>query len=259
MTRKYGMSSCQAEKWQLFGEIQVKGLLFMAERLILVAEDDEAIRHALVDVLRAGGYDVLQAADGEEALGHLLAREVDLALLDLHMPKINGFKLLRIIAREYPGLPRIILSAYGEERERVKGLELGADDYVVKPFSRAELLARIAAVLRRSPVRRISGAESLLFPGGRLNPETRCAELEDGSVTVPLRDKEYELFHYLLSHPGRVISQEELLLRVWGTRSSASETRTVAVTLTRLREKVGDQVAGRIKNVRGHGYMWDAS
>ena len=80
MTRKYGMSSCQAEKWQLFGEIQVKDLLFMAERLILVAEDDEAIRHALVDVLRAGGYDVLQAADGEEALGHLLAREVDLAL-----------------------------------------------------------------------------------------------------------------------------------------------------------------------------------
>lgn len=231
----------------------------MAERLILVAEDDEAIRHALVDVLRAGGYDVLQASDGEEVIGHLLAREVDLALLDLNMPKINGFQLLRIIAREYPGLPSIILSAYGEERERVKGLELGADDYVVKPFSRAELLARIAAVLRRSPVRRIRGADSLLFPGGHLNPETRCAEFEDGSPPVPLRDKEYELLHYMISHSGRVVSQEELLLRVWGTHSTANETRTVAVTLTRLREKIGARAASHIKNVRGRGYIWDAS
>ncbi len=230
----------------------------MAERLILVAEDDEAIRHALVDVLSGGGYDVLQAVDGEEALRYLLTREVDLALLDINMPKIDGFKLLRIIAREYPGLPSIILSAYGEERERVKGLELGADDYVVKPFSRAELLARIAAVLRRSPVRRISGEESLLFPGGRLNPETRCAEFENENVLIPLRDKEYALFHYLLSHPGRVISQEELLLRVWGTRSTASETRTVAVTVARLREKMGERVASHIKNVRGRGYTWDA-
>ena len=231
----------------------------MAEGLILVAEDDEAIRHALVDVLVAGGYDVLQAADGEEALAHLLAQEVDLALLDLNMPKINGFRLLRIIAKEYPGLPSIILSAYGEERERVKGLELGADDYVVKPFSRAELLARIAAVLRRSPVRRVRGAKSLLFPGGRLNPETRCAEFEDGRLPVSLRDKEYDLFHYLLSHSGRVISQEELLLRVWGRHTSASETRTVAVTLARLREKIGDRVASHIKNVRGRGYTWEAS
>lgn len=230
----------------------------MAERLILVAEDDEAIRHALVDVLSGGGYDVLQAVDGEEALRYLLTREVDLALLDINMPKIDGFKLLRIIAREYPGLPSIILSAYGEERERVKGLELGADDYVVKPFSRAELLARIAAVLRRSPVRRISGEESLLFPGGRLNPETRCAEFENENVLIPLRDKEYALFHYLLSHPGRVISQEELLLRVWGTRSTTSETRTVAVTVARLREKMGERVASHIKNVRGRGYTWDA-
>ncbi len=231
----------------------------MAERLILVAEDDEAIRRALADVLLAGGYGVLEAADGEEVLRLLLTHEVDLALLDLNMPKVHGFKLLRIISKEYAGLPSIILSAYGEERERVKGLELGADDYVVKPCSTAELLARIAAVLRRSPSRRLSGQESLVFPGGKINPQSRCAEFDDGSPPVPLRDKEYELFHYLLSHPGRVISQGELLLRVWGVRSSASETRTVAVTLTRLREKMGGRVAACIKNVRGRGYTWDAS
>lgn len=230
----------------------------MEERCILVAEDDASIRTVLADVLQAHGYAVLSAEDGEQALKLLLSREVDLALLDINMPKINGFKLLKIMARECPGIPSIILTAHGEEQDRVRGLENGADDYVVKPFSTAELLARIAAVLRRSPGRRVAAAQALSFPGGVLNPATRCADMDDGT-SISLRDKEYDLLHYLLAHPGRVISQDELLLRVWGSQTNAAHTRTVAVTLARLREKMGPGVAGRIDNVRGRGYKWNAS
>lgn len=230
----------------------------MEGRSILVAEDDTAIRSVLADVLQAHGYAVLAAADGEQALELLLRHEVDLALLDINMPKINGFKLLKIIAKECPGVPSIILTAHGEEQDRVRGLEGGADDYVVKPFSTAELLARITAVLRRSPGRRVAAADALDLPGGVLNPETRCADMADGT-SIPLRDKEYDLLRYLLAHPGRVISQDELLVRVWGNAAGAAHTRTVAVTLARLREKMGPEVASHIDNVRGRGYKWNAS
>ena len=229
----------------------------MDEKCILVAEDDAPIRQALLDVLQAHGYRALAAADGAEALELMLTREVDLALLDVNMPRINGFKLLKIMSKECPGIPSIILTAHGEEQDRVRGLESGADDYVVKPFSTAELLARIAAVLRRSPGRPLRAQEALSFTGGALNPETHALDMENGH-SIPLREKEYELFRYFLAHPGRVIPQEELLLRVWGSRARASETRTVAVTLTRLREKLEPETAQRIENVRGRGYKWNA-
>lgn len=230
----------------------------MNEKCILVAEDDEPIRAGLVDLLRAHGYEPLAAKDGEEALELLLRHEVDLALLDVNMPRINGFKLLKIMSKECPEVPSIILTAHGEEKERVKGLESGADDYVVKPFSPAELLARIAAVLRRSVGRatRVSRGE-VAFPGGVLDTEKRCTVLNN-TQTYQLREKEYELFYYLLTHPGRVIPQEELLLRVWGSNSRAGETRTVAVTLARLKEKIGPEAAQNIENLRGRGYKWNA-
>ncbi len=227
------------------------------DRCILIAEDDAAIRLALADTLEGSGYDVLQAADGKEALGLLLTRGIDLALLDINMPEINGFKLLKIMAKECPGIPSIILTAHGEEKERVRGLELGADDYVVKPFSIAELLARITAVLRRSPGRARIASESLSYPGGRLDASTRVLTREDGSCTT-LSDKEFELFRYFLAHPNRLIPQEELLLRLWGSSARASQTRTVAVTLTRLREKLGADAAARFENVRGRGYKWNS-
>ena len=230
----------------------------MAERTILIAEDDASIRSGLADALQAHGYGVLAAADGEAAPKQLLTREVDLVLLDLNMPKLHGFKLLKLMSKECPGVPSIILTAHGEEKDRVRGLENGADDYVVKPFSMAELLARVAAVLRRYPTRRVSPEHALHFPGGVLDPEGRRI-LMDGGESVALRDKEFDLFYYLLAHPGRIIPQEELLLRVWGSRVSASETRTVAVTLARLREKLAPAVAQRIENVRGRGYKWRES
>lgn len=226
-------------------------------RHILVAEDDDAIRRSLQDALEGAGYAVETAADGEAALAVLLSRPVDLALLDVNMPVVSGFKLLKIMARECPGIPSIILTARGEEQDRVKGLELGADDYVVKPFSVAELLARIAAVLRRYPGKAHVAAAELAFPGGRLNGENQTAEMDDGSTTT-LTEREFALFRYFLSHPDRTISQEELLLRVWGIQGQAEKTRTVAVTLARLKEKIGPAAAERFENVRGRGYKWNA-
>lgn len=227
----------------------------MNERCILVAEDDAPIRCALADTLTGAGYAVLTAEDGRRALELLLTREVDLALLDVNMPELTGFQLLKIMSRECPGTPSIILTAHGEERERVKGLELGADDYVVKPFSIAELLARIAAVLRRSPGRQRAAGAPLYFPGGRLDPATRSATRTDGSA-IPLSEKEFDLFRYFLSHPNRVISQDELLLRVWGL-TTPGKTRTVPVTLTRLKEKLAPDAAAHFENVRARGYKWN--
>lgn len=227
-------------------------------RCILVAEDDTPIRIALADTLQGAGYDVLVAEDGQKALELLLSRPIDLALLDVNMPFINGFKLLRIMEKECPGIPSIILTAHGEEKERIKGLELGADDYVVKPFSIAELLARITAVLRRSAGRPRAALEALSYPGGELDPHTRSVNRADG-CTIPLSEREYELFRYFLAHPNRVIPQEEMLLRIWGSQSRANQTRAVAVTLARLREKIGPDAAARFENVRGRGYKWNAS
>ncbi len=229
----------------------------MDERTILVAEDDASIRAGLADALRTHGFAVLTAADGEAALRLILANRVDLVLLDLNMPKLHGLKLLKVMGKECPGVPSIILTALGEEQDRVRGLESGADDYVVKPFSMAELLARVAAVLRRYPSRSCAAPQQPLpFPGGSLCPQSRAMLLDDGT-TVPLRDKEYELFRYLLMHPGRIIPQEELLVRVWSSRVPASQTRTVSVTLARLREKLTPEVSQRIEGVRGRGYKWN--
>ena len=225
-------------------------------RCILVAEDDPAIRRGLQDALQGAGYAVETACDGEAALAVLLSRPVDLALLDVNMPVVSGFKLLKIMAHECPGIPSIILTAHGEEKDRVKGLQLGADDYVVKPFSVAELLARIAAVLRRYPGRTRVVAQELAFPGGRLAGDGRSVLLDTGA-TAALTDREFELFRYFLRHPNRTISQEELLLRVWGIQGQAEKTRAVAVTLTRLKEKIGPQAAACFQNVRGRGYQWN--
>lgn len=230
----------------------------MSNKCILVAEDDPAIRRVLADSLAGAGYEVITAPNGRVALEQLLSSPVDLALLDVNMPEISGFKLLRMMQKECPGVPSIILTACGDEQDRVKGLQLGADDYVVKPFSIAELLARVAAVLRRSPGRQLAVAQVLRFPGGKLDGQTRQAHFDDGSP-VPLTEKEFELFRYFLTHPGRIIAQEELLLRVWGSRNRAAQTRTVAVTLTRLREKLGAAPSACIETIRGRGYRWNES
>lgn len=230
----------------------------MKARRILIAEDDPSIRCALADTLQLSGYETILAKDGKVALTLLLSQEIDLALIDVDMPEINGFKLLKIMDKECPGTPKIMLTAQGEEKERVKGLELGADDYVLKPFSLAELLARIAAVLRRYPQRAAIAPQDLQFPYGKIDSVSRIITLDVDSQKIELREKEFELLRYFLSHPDRILTQEELLQRIWKVALRANETRTVAVTIARLREKIGAQAAAHIENIRARGYRWNS-
>ncbi len=225
---------------------------------ILVIEDDEPIRRGIRDALAADGCGTIEAADGGAGLEAALAEPVDLVLLDLMLPVKEGLDVLRELRPSRPVLPVIILTARGREADRVQGLKLGADDYVVKPFSVRELLARIEAVLRRSPGRQ---EENPVFPipGGAADLRIGEIRFDDGG-TVALGDRETQLLRYLAANPGRPVSRDEILLHVWGTRPEGIETRTVDMHVARLREKLNAPSAdtGVIRTVRGTGYLFAA-
>ena len=166
---------------------------------ILIAEDDDSIRHALTDVLTASGYEVLALEEGLAAIHAVRERNFDLALLDVAMPGADGFQVLQVMSEERPGTPVIMLTARGEEEDRVQGLKLGADDYIVKPFSIRELLARIEAVLRRSPERPRQLRE-IRIPGATLDSANRLITFKDGRETS-LTAREFEFLTYMATHP----------------------------------------------------------
>src|ERR1700682_4789346 len=180
---------------------------------ILTVEDDPAVRRGIVEPLRFAGYRVLEAATGEAGMELAVGRDYDLLLLDLVLPGPGGLEILREVRRTRPTLPVIILTARGEETDRVAGLRQGADDYVVKPFSVKELLARVEAVLRRSP-ERPRDVSRIDLPG----PVVDLARFEvrfSDAARSELSEKEAELLRYLAANAGRAISRDELLLRVW--------------------------------------------
>ncbi|MDA7979648.1 MAG: response regulator transcription factor [Pirellulales bacterium] len=224
---------------------------------ILVVEDDAAIRRGIVDALSFEGYATLEAGRGEQGLAMALGTGCDLVLLDLVLPERDGLDILKEVRSARPTLPVIILTARGAEEDRVAGLRLGADDYVVKPFSVKELLARVQAVLRRSPERPLDVA-NLEFPGGELDLERRTLQLADGSQRE-LSERETELVRYLASNANRVISREELLSHVWRIDPRGINTRTVDMHVARLREKFGDAAEELIRTVRGKGYVFSNS
>jgi len=218
-------------------------------RTVLVVEDDPAIRRGVVDALEASGYRALESADGDSAIEMGATREPDLVLLDIMLPKRDGFAVLKELRRARPALPVIMLTARGSEEDRVKGLKGGADDYVVKPFSASELLARVEAVLRRSAERpRLAGTIDL--PGCTVDLEQR-AVTRDGE-TSELSQREAELLRYLASARGHPVSRDEILQRVWGLDPHGITTRTIDMHIARLREKIGEEA---LKTVRGQGYM----
>lgn len=225
----------------------------MSTHTILVVEDDKAIRVGICDALTGAGYDVLSAPDGRLGKEKALSASVDLILLDLVLPHCDGFSILEAVNNERPGLPVIILSARGEENDRVRGLKLGADDYVVKPFSVRELLARVEAVLRRSPERTFSENE-ICFPSCKANLISGELHFDDGQ-TEPLSEREIGLLKYLAAHAGRPISRDELLRRVWRIDPSNIETRTIDMHIAHLRGKLRDDKAKMVKTVHGKGYM----
>jgi DNA-binding response OmpR family regulator len=227
----------------------------MDRQCVMVIEDDPAIRRGLVDALQFSGYDVLEAATGTVGLAQAQRATFDLLLLDLILPGPSGFEILETIRAIRPTLPVIILTARGDEADRVKGLRLGADDYVVKPFSVRELLARVEAVLRRSP-ERPQRVESVPLPDG-VADLARCElRFHDGQRTA-LSEREVELFRYLAAHAGRAISRAELLRRVWRLDPKRIETRTIDMHIANLREKLRDDPdhPQLLLTVRGRGYM----
>lgn len=227
----------------------------MSSRCVLVVEDDSAIRRGVVDALAFAGYATLQAGNGGDGMKLATTATVDLILLDLVLPGTGGFEILRAVRETRPTLPVIILTARGEEADRVQGLRLGADDYVVKPFSVRELLARVEAVLRRSP-ERPQPVAAVPIPGGTADLERREIRFDDGS-RAELSEREVELLHYLAAHPGRALSRDEILRHVWRLDPRHLETRTIDVHIGNLRAKLRDTGAAPriVLTVRGKGYM----
>lgn len=223
---------------------------------ILVIEDDSAIRRGVVDALQFAGYDTLQSANGPDGLKLATFSAIDLLLLDLVLPGASGFEVLKSARSMRPTLPIIIVTARGEEMDRVQGLRLGADDYVVKPFSVRELLARVEAVLRRSP-ERPGNLTTIPLPNGTIDL-ARCEIRFNNGERTDLSEREVELLRYLCSHAHRAISRDEILLRVWRLNPRRIETRTIDMHIAHLREKLRDhpQDPKVLLTVRGKGYMF---
>lgn len=227
----------------------------MSRKRVLVIEDDPAIRRGVIDALAFAGYTTIEASDGVGGQRAALDAEYDLLLLDLVLPGRDGLDILRDVRASRPTLPVIALTARGSVDDRIQGLQLGADDYVIKPFSVRELLARIEAVLRRSP-ERPSSVRLLEFVGGVADLERREVRFHDGDC-IELSEREQQLLHYLACHSGRAISRDEILARVWGLDPAGITTRTIDMHVVRLREKLRDdpERPRLVLTVRGRGYM----
>lgn len=222
---------------------------------VLVVEDDPAILRGVADNLRYESYDVLTAADGETGYRLLKEGKPDIVVLDLMLPRLSGYELCQRARREGVTVPIIILTARGEEADRVLGLDLGADDYVTKPFSIRELLARIRAVLRRGQNAPANGPDVLTFDS--VTVDFRRYEATRGGERVELTRKEFGLLRALAARSGEVVRRDMLLDEVWGYEADVT-TRTVDNHVASLRAKLESDppVPRHIVTVHGVGYKW---
>ena len=222
---------------------------------ILVVDDEKTMVDIIKYALEKAGFKVIEAYDGEEALERARKETPDLVILDIMLPKIDGYKVCRIIFEEL-GVPIIILTAKDDEVDKVVGLELGADDYLTKPFSPRELVARVKAHLRREErIARRSVSEEVRLGEFRVNFQKR--EVFRGDKKLELTPKEYDLFSYLVRHKDMAIRRETLLEKVWGY-DFYGDPKIVNVTIARLRDKVEEDPSNPkyISTVRGVGYMF---
>jgi DNA-binding response OmpR family regulator len=218
---------------------------------VMIVEDEPPIGALLRTYLERAGYTALWVRSGEDALTELRRHRIGLVVLDIGLPGIDGFEVCRRIGGE---IPVIMLTARDEEPDRVAGLEVGADDYVTKPFSPRELTARVKAVLRRTGERRPPGADDRL-EFGPLALDRGAREVRLDGAEIELTQREFDLLEYLVRHHGQVVSREQLLESVWDFRSPG-ETRTVEVHIAQLRKKLGRPEL--IRTVRGVGYKASA-
>jgi DNA-binding response OmpR family regulator len=221
---------------------------------ILIVEDELPMLQGLKDNLELEGYEVDTASDGKAGLEKLRSSQYHLALLDVMMPKMSGFDVCKTVRREGNKTPIIMLTAKGEEIDKVLGLEIGADDYITKPFSLRELLARIKAVLRRFS-NEDNTVSNLVVTLGRLKVDFNSYQASIADIEVKMSHKEFELLHYLLNHKNQVVSRNDLIEKVWGMDFEIT-TRTVDNFIVKLRQKleINPNDPKIILTVHGVGY-----
>ena len=222
---------------------------------MLVVDDDPTVSEVVARYLRHAGFEVQVVADGSAAVAHALANPPDLVVLDLMLPGIDGLEVFRQLRKQAP-VPVVMLTALGDETDRLVGLELGADDYVTKPFSPRELVLRVQSVLRRSPVPAAPAPPTVLRDGA-LTVDVAAHEVLLDGRPLALTAREHDLLVFLLQHPRQAFSRSELLARVWGWEYGDQS--TVTVHVRRLREKVEPQPTAptRIVTVFGVGYRYE--
>lgn len=222
---------------------------------VLVVDDEPSIVELVRFTLEREGFTSIAAADGQEALDKVEAGHPDLVLLDLMLPRLGGLDVCRLLRQRHPSLPIIILTARGDETDKVLGLELGADDYITKPFSPRELVARVRAVLRRTA----PGGEETgsLLRVGNVTLDPQKYEVTVGGRRIDLAPKEFDLLRMLMANKGVVLTRDVLLQKVWGY-DFAGDTRTIDVHIVRLRQKIEEDPSEPrlIETVRGVGYRF---
>jgi DNA-binding response OmpR family regulator len=229
----------------------------MAEK-ILVIEDDPSILRGLQLNLGMEGYLVRSASDGETGLSMARSEKPDLVVVDVMLPRLGGLEVVREIRREDPDLPVLILSAKGQESDKVAGLQLGADDYIVKPFGLKELLARIDAMLRRRRARGQTGPNRAVRRAGPIELDLDGRKARVHGRELELTSREFDLLAWFVAHPDRVFSREQLMEAVWGSRYFGTA-RTVDNFIARLRAHIGDDAdhPRHLETVRGVGYRFN--
>jgi DNA-binding response OmpR family regulator len=228
-----------------------------ASAKVLVVEDEEPLRFTLAHNLKREGYDVITAARGDDGLRIAREERPDLIVLDVMLPGMDGIQVCRLLRRD-TDVPIIMLTALGGENDRVAGLDVGADDYMAKPFGVRELLARIRALLRRSSSRAVADAPSQTLASGDLQVDLEWRVVRRTEELLALKPKEFDLLVFFLQHPGRVFSREQILDEVWGYDFYGGP-RTVDVHVRWLRQKVEEDAAMpvRLRTVRGSGYIFE--
>ena len=233
------------------------------QKTVLIVEDEKNIVDILRFNLQREGYETREAYDGEDGLAQALSVNPDLILLDVMLPKMNGFDVCRRLREKGDNVPVIILTAREEEADKVLGLEIGADDYITKPFSMRELIARVGANIRRTSMAAApaSAAASAMPVSGDLAINTDSHQVFRAGKAIDLTTREYELLTFLASHPNKVYSRIDLMEQVWNYGYVGDDVRTVDVTVRRLREKIEADPANPvfILTRRGAGYYFSAT